>query len=538
MTRFFYWLVLLVAVLPLLVILLSFTRIEVAVWQHLVSTVLPHYIVNSIVLAVGVGVFSAIIGTSLAWCLTRYRFPASRTLAVMSILPLAMPAYIIAYTYTGLLDFTGPLQTLLRDTFNWQYGEYWFPQIRSLGGAVLMLSFVLFPYVYLLARNAFTSIPTNLKDASLGLGRSERVYFWRVALPLVRPAIIAGVVLTMMEALADYGTVAFFGVNTFTTGIFRTWFGMGSRDTALQLSGILTLFVFICVAWEHSSRRKIEKDKQVVTFQPQKIGGFKGGILTLICSIPLLLGFVIPLVQLVFWAFSRHAEWQLHEYWPLIYQTLYLAVAGAILTAFIALFVSYARRLQARKLPYWTLHVIKLGYALPGVIVAVGLLVPLGFLDRQVNYASKAWFDVQPGLLLSGTLFVVLVAYVIRFIAIAMQHTQNGLNDITPNMDNAALILGAKPRRMLFKVHLPLMKNSVIAACLLVFVDIMKELPATLVLRPFNFNTLAVKAYEYAMDERLQQAALPALTIVACGIIPVFVVVKQMRKNEAEHASG
>lgn len=538
MTRFFYWLVLLIAVLPLLVILLSFTRIELSVWQHVFSTVLPNYVVNSLLLAIGVGVVSATIGTSLAWCLTRYRFPASRMLAIMSILPLAMPAYIIAYTYTGLLDFAGPLQTSLRYKFNWQYGEYWFPQIRSLSGAIFMLSFVLFPYVYLLARNAFASIPSNLKEASLGLGRTERVFFWRVALPLVRPAIVAGAVLTMMEALADYGTVAFFGVNTFTTGIFRTWFGMGSRDTALQLSGILTLFVFICIAWEQSSRRKIVKDKHVVTETPIQLRGLKGGFLTLVCSLPVVLGFVVPFVQLVVWASSRHAEWQFSEYWPLIYQTVYLAVGGATLTALIALFISYAKRIQAQKLPNWSVQVMKLGYALPGVIVAVGLLAPFGVIDRQINTFSMAWFGVQPGLLLSGSLFVVLVAYVIRFIAIALQHTQNGLNDITPNMDNAALILGTGPKRMFAMVHLPLMKNSVIAACLLVFVDILKELPATLVLRPFNFNTLAVKAYEYAMDERLQQAALPALTIVACGIIPVFIVIKQIRKNEAEYVAG
>ena len=538
MSRIVFWLTLFTIALPLFVIAFSFANFELSVWQHLYSTVLPSYLSNSLLLALGVGIGAGSIGTALAWSLTRFTFPGSRLLSWFSVLPLAMPAYIIAYTYTGLLDFTGPIQTGLREAFDWRYGDYWFVEIRSLGGAVAMLSLVLFPYVYLLARNAFVSLPANLKEACLSLGKSESQFFWHVALPIVRPAIVAGMMLAMMEALADFGTVAFFSVNTFTTGIFRTWFGIGSRDTALQLAGLLCVFVFVCIVLEQSSRRRVSTEKGVNFTAPKKLHGLKAWSLTFFCSLPVLLGFVVPVFQLLTWAFSRHSEWSFIEYWPLMYQSLYLACGGALATAVLALMISYIRRFNGNTIPSWTINLMSLGYALPGVVVAVGLLVPFGYLDRRINALTAEWFSYQPGLILSGSLAVLMVAYVVRFIAVAMQHTQNGLSSITYNMDHAAATLGIKRSQVLLKIHVPLMKNSVIAASLLVFVDIMKELPATLVLRPFNFNTLAVKAYEFAMDERLQQAALPSLSIVACGVLPVFILIKQIRNNESAYVSG
>ncbi len=537
MARILFWLLLVVVALPLGVIAFNYTHLDYGLWQHLADTVLSQYVTNSLLLALGVGIGTGTIGTGLAWCLTRYQFFGSRWLAWFAVLPLAVPAYIIAYTYTGYLDFSGPIQTSLRTLFGWGYGDYWFPEIRSIGGAIAMLSLVLFPYVYLLARNALVLTPPNLIQAAQSLGMNNKQVFWKVIFPVARPAILAGVMLTMMEALADYGTVAFFGVSTFTTGIFRTWFGMGSQSTALQLAGVLVVFVFSCVYIEQVSRRKMLKEAQVNATQPRKITGFKSTGLFLLCLLPVILGFILPVIQLINWAFLRQSEWQLSSYLPLVGQTLMIASTGAVVTTAAAFFLSYVRRFNPDSTPLWTLNFASLGYALPGVVIAVGLLVPFGFFDKYVNRLTVAWFDYQPGLILSGTLFTLLIAYLVRFLAVALQHTQSGLSSITPSMDNAAESLGHPRFQIIRRIHFPLMKNSIIAAVLLVFVDIMKELPATLVLRPFNFNTLAIKAYEFAMDERLQQAALPSITIVLCGVAPVFLLIKQIRKNETMYVN-
>lgn len=538
MIRFIYWLCLAVVLLPLTTVFISLIGGDIALLKHLASTVLTDYAITSLLLALGVGIGAATIGTAMAWVLSRYQFCGSRWLSWLAVLPLAVPAYIIAYTYTGMLDFSGPIQTALRSTFEWQYGDYWFPNVRSLGGAIVMLTLVLFPYVYLLARNAFAAQPLSMREAAASMGVAQSRYFFTVALPMARPAIIAGMALVMMEALADYGTVAYFGVSTFTTGIFRTWFGMGSRQTALQLAAMLMLVVFVFLILEQRSRQKLVTATLGKAPQPTPVRGIKALALIFLCALPVLFGFIIPVIQLGYWAVSYLNEWQWQDYMPLITQSLYLAAVAAVATVIVALFMSYSVRWYRNTSPQWGLNLAKLGYALPGVVVAVGLLSPFGAIDHGLNALTLRWFDWQPGLVMSGTLFVLCLAYVVRFLAVAIQHTQNGLLSITPNMDDAARSMGLSATATLRKVHIPIMRSSVLAAALLVFVDVLKELPATLVLRPFNVNTLAVKAYELAMDERLQQAALPALTIVLCGVLPVILLIKQLQKHEARHAES
>ncbi|MFC3093339.1 iron ABC transporter permease [Alteromonas sediminis] len=536
MSRILFWLLLGLILLPLGVVLSSIANPDFSLLQHLYQTVLLDYVSNSVLLAVGVGVGVAIIGASLAWALTQYSFYGSRLLGWLAVLPLAMPAYIIAYTYTGLLDYSGPVQQFLRATFDWQYGDYWFPNVRSLGGAIVMMTLVLFPYVYLLARNAFTAQSHSLREASASMGVTRWHYFSRIAWPLAWPAIVAGMALAMMEALADYGTVAYFGVSTFTSGVFRTWFGMGSRQTALQLAAMLTLIVFVVIWLEQRSRHKVRHATKGNAREPVRLTGLKGMGMALACSLPVFLGFILPVIQLSSWAVSYLPDWSWQDYAPLVSQSVMLAGITALATVLLALFLSYTKRWYTASIPQWAINLASMGYALPGIVIAVGVLVPLGFFDIKLNAFTNAWFGYQPGLILSGTMVVLVFAYMVRFVAVALQHTQTGLQTITPNMDDAARSLGVGSVKATWRVHLPIMKPSLIAALLLVFVDVLKELPATLVLRPFNVNTLAVKAYELAMDERLQQAALPALSIVLCGILPVLLLIRQLRKHEDKYA--
>lgn len=506
---------------------------QTEIWQHLYSTVLSDYIVNSLLLAFGVGVLVIVVGTALAWCIARYEFTGRKQLQWLILLPLAMPAYIIAYSYTGLLDFAGPIQTLLRETFHWQYGDYYFPEIRSLSGAIIMLSLVLYPYVYMLARTAFSEQPASLEEVSRSLGVSSTQHLFKVVLPLARPAILMGAALAMMEAFADYGTVQYFGLSTFTTGIFRTWFGLGNGIAAAQLAAMLTSFVLLLLVFEYLSRRKIryyfqgQKTQQV---NRKKLTGSKAFWVPLLCAIPMFLGFIIPVVQLVNWALITYPEQLNSEFGLLLWNSFYLAAIAAITVVILALLFAYGKRLNANKPIQFLVALVNLGYAVPGTVIAIGAMISLSWLDIEINAITENWFDVSVGLVFSGSLFALILVYSSRFLAVAMHNIDTGLARVKPSMDDAARSLGHKPLQVLRKIHLPLMKTSVLSALLLVFVDVLKELPATLILRPFNFNTLAVRAFELASDERLMDAALPALAIVCVGILPVILLTILMDK--------
>lgn len=524
--------------LPIFVILASFFTWDNAVWLHLSSTVLPKYISNSLFLALGVGFGATFIGTYLAWLIVNYQFFGRRLIQWLVLLPLAMPAYIIAYTYTGLLDFAGPVQTLIRDTFDVTAQKYWFPEVRSLGGAIILMSLVLYPYVYILARTAFSEQSEKYREVSDLAGVSPFKHFLKVALPLARPAIMTGAALAMMEALADFGTVEYFGVSTFTTGIYRTWFGMGDINAASQLSGFLCLFVFVLILIEKVSRRDARNysSRQGKSAQAKPTKGMQSALIFMLCALPVSFGFIIPFVQLGSWVLSYSDLSRLADYPEYVLNSAMLAAVGALIIVSMALLFSYAKRLHPSKTISGFIQFVSLGYALPGTVVAIGVLAPLGWLDIKLNLFTDAWFDVQPGLVFSGTVLALIFAYAIRFMSVALNNTEAGIQRIKPSMDEASIVLGDTPFQRLRRIHIPLLKASLLSASLLVFVDILKELPATLVLRPFNFNTLAVKAFELASDERLIDAALPSITIVLVGILPVILLTRTLDGIERQHA--
>jgi iron(III) transport system permease protein len=503
------------------------------IWQHLYSTVLSDYIVNSIVLAFGVGASVIVIGTVLAWCIARYEFAGRKQLQWLILLPMAMPAYIIAYTYTGLLDFAGPIQTLLRETFSWQYGDYYFPDIRSLSGAIIMLSLVLYPYVYMLAKTAFSEQHASLEEVSRSLGVSNSKYLFKVVLPLARPAILMGAALAMMEAFADYGTVQYFGLSTFTTGIFRTWFGLGNGIAAAQLAAMLTSFVVLLLILEYVSRRKIRyyfQGQRAQQINRQKLTGSKAFFVPFVCVIPVFFGFILPVLQLFNWASKTYSQQITNGFWLLLWNSFYLAAIAAITAVILALLFAYGKRLNPIKPIQLLVGVVNLGYAVPGTVIAIGAMISLSWVDIKLNTLTESWFDISIGLIFSGSLFALILTYSSRFLAVAMHNIDTGLARVKPSMDDAARSLGHKPFQVLRTIHVPLMKTSVLSALLLVFVDVLKELPATLILRPFNFNTLAVRAFELASDERLMDAALPSLAIVSVGILPVILLTMLMDK--------
>lgn len=521
--------------LPVLVILTNVLTGQANVWQHLIETVLADYISSSLLLMLGVGAGSLLLGVPTAWLTSVCRFPGHKWLAWALLLPLAVPAYIIAYTYTGLLDFAGPVQTLIRNLTGLSYGEYWFFEVRSLPGAIVMLSLVLYPYVYLMSRAAFLEQSANTLEVSRSLGYSHTRSFFKLALPLARPAIVAGVTLALMETLADYGTVKYFGVTSFTTGIMRTFNGFGDAAAASQLASVLLLFVTCLILLERYSRRRISYHSSGIRKASNRkieLTKKQGMFAAFVCFLPVFLGFIVPGLQLTYWAVFS-SEGIDSSFIQLAWNSLYLAALAAFIAVILALILAYASRLNKRKAVQASVTVAGLGYALPGTIIAIGIIIPFAWLDHKIIAWVQDVFEVRFGLILSGTLFALLFAYTVRFMAVSLGAVQSGLGKITPSLDAAGRSLGYKPMDVLRKIHLPLMKSSVLTALLIVFVDVLKELPATLILRPFNFNTLAVRAFELASDERLADAAPASLMIVLVGLVPVILLSRSIGSGQA-----
>ena len=522
---------------PVLVIVASLAQPFSAVWQHLWNTVLTDYIGNSLLLMLGVGSGTLLLGVSAAWLTAMCEFPGRRFFNWALLLPMAMPAYIIAYTYTGLLDFTGPLQSALRDAFGWRYGDYYFPEIRSVGGAICMLSLVLYPYVYLLVRVAFTEQSTAVLEASRNLGKGPWKTLFLVALPMARPAIAAGVSLALMETLADFGTVEYFGVSAFTTGIFRTWYGLGELQTAAQLAAFLLLFVFVLFVLERWSRRRMRFHHSSAQKHPPRIHlhGWRGGACFLVATGILILGFILPAGQLLLWATSN---WQASinaDFFALVGNSFMLAALAALCCLAVALLLGYGKRLHPGAVEVTAVRVSGMGYAVPGTVIAVGVLIPFAWLDNQLDAFMRHNFELSSGLLLSGTLTALVFAYIVRFLSVSLQSVESGLEKIKPSIDESARSLGHSPAQVLKRIHIPMLRGSLLTALLLVFVDVLKELPTTLILRPFNFNTLAVRTYELASDERLADAATPALAIVLVGLLPVILITRTMTTENSSH---
>ena len=503
-------------------------------WAHLAATVLPEYIATTLWLCLGVGVASTLLGVGAAWLVTHFDFPLRRTFEWALVLPLAMPAYVMAYAYTDLLQYAGPVQGWLRETFGWTRADYWFPDVRSVEGAMVMFGGVLYPYVYMLTRAAFLERGSGVLEAGRSLGLSPWRNFLRVSLPMARPAIIAGVALVLMETLADYGTVSYFAVQTFTTGIYRAWFSLGDRVAAAQLSMCLLGFVVLVLTLERLSRGRARFHGTGSRRHAQRGAALRGwrALLAIAgCLVPLAIGFLLPAGVLLRMALQEGDAQFGPRFVDLARNSFTLASVTAVLAVLLALLIAYARRLDPgppTRAAHWSAG---MGYTVPGSVIAVGLLIPLAQFDNALALWLRANLGWNTGLLLTGGIAALVYAYLVRFLTAALHTVDSALLRVTPHMDDAARSLGLSPARTLRRVHLPLLRRGLLTAGLLVFIDVMKELPATLVMRPFNFDTLATQAYTLASDERLAEASTAALAIVAVGLLPMIVLCRQIARE-------
>lgn len=519
---------------PLLAVLVSAAVPAGAVWRHIASTTLPEMLANSALLALLVGLMVASAGALSAWLVTACRFPGRGVLEVALLLPMAMPAYVCGYAYTWLLDVAGPVQAGLRALTGLRWGQYWFPEIRSLPGAALMLAMVLYPYVYLLCRAAFQQQSVCLLEASRTLGHSLAHSFVHLALPLARPAIVGGVALALMETLADFGTVQHFAVRTFTTGIYEAWFGLGDRGAASQLAACLMGLVAALLVLEHVSRggrRFHPTTNRHPPLRPVPLHGWKAGAAMVACAMPVVLGFLVPAGTLFALMLQVGDPLEPDRFLPFARNSLVLAGLTALVAVALAGLLAWAARLHATAPQRLAVRVAGLGYAVPGSVIAVGTLVPLGLFDNALDGWMRARFGISTGLLLSGGIAALVFAYLVRFLAVALSAVESGLARIRPSLRDAARVLGARPGGAVWRVELPLARGSLLTGFLLVFVDTMKELPATLIVRPFDFDTLAVRVHSLAADERLAEASTAALLIVVAGLLPVLALTRAMRRG-------
>lgn len=505
------------------------------IWPHLMETTLPRYLTTTIKLMIGVGILTLIIGLSTAWAVTMCEFPGRKFFEWALLLPFAVPAYVIAYVYTSLLDYAGPVQKTLREWFGWQSAaDYWFPEIRSLEGAVLMIGLVLYPYVYLLGRAAFMEQSPSLFAVSRSLGHSALSTFFRVVLPIARPAIAVGLSLVLMETLNDFGTVDFFAVQTLTLGLFDTWMNLGNLGGAAQIATTMLMFVVILVTLERYSRRRQQQfaardnrdpiHRFTMSFPRQMI-------CVAVCAAPLVFGFIIPGATLGYYAWEYFDESWNPSFIRNTFNSLFLSGTAALTTLLIGVTLAYSRRLHNTRGMQVLMRLSSLGYAMPGAVLAVGVIIPLAGFDNWFDGLMRDYFGFSSGLLLSGTAFALVFAYTVRFLAVSAGSVESALQKVTPSMDMASRSLGHTPGKTLVKVHLPMLRGTLVTAALVVFVDCMKELPATLILRPFNYETLATYVYQFASDEQLYHSALPSLIIVLAGIIPIILMSRSISNS-------
>jgi len=502
------------------------------VWSHLAETVLGEYVFNSVALALGTGLGAALLGTGAAWIVAMYRFPGRGVLEWALLLPLAMPTYVIAYVYTDFFQFAGPLQSLLRESFGWTRDDYWFPEVRSLEGAIFIFSLVFYPYVYVLARAAFLDRSGVLLEAARSLGLSQRAAFIRVALPLARPAVAGGVALVIMETLAEFGAVSYFGMPTFTTGIYRAWYSFGDPVAASQLAASLLAVVALALMLEKASRGRARfDDAGGRPVERPRLRGWPAWLALAACLVPLTGGFLLPGGLLLSMALDGGDGQFGVKYLTLAGNSLLLASIASVLAVLVALLLAYAGRAHPGYLMAGVKRLASLGYAVPGTVIAVGALIPLTALDHALILWFREQYGITLGLVITGSATALVFAYLARFLAVALNAVESSLARIRPSLDEAARSLGASRAGLLARVHVPLLSGGILSGLLLVFVDVMKELPATIVLRPFNFETLATQVYILAADERLAEAATPSLIIVAVGLIPVVLLSRTMRRR-------
>jgi len=521
------------AALPIVAILVAAPSGGIDAIVHMAGSVLPRYVLNTSALMGLTGALAALIGVSCAWLVTAAEFPGRRVLGWALVLPLAVPAYIAAYIYADLLDYAGPVQGALRAALG-EGADALVPQIRSLIGGAFVLGIVLYPYVYLLARAAFAAQSLAQFRAARSLGATPSRAFWRIALPAARPAIAGGLALVLMETLADFGVAEYFAIPTFSTGIFRSWLAMGDKQAALKLAAIMLLFVIVLVTLEASTRsgRSESRDARARGRAPLvELSRTGKALASLACLLPVLLGFVVPALHLAGLATSDDALGATRDLAAYASDSLRLGLATAFACLAAALLLAFARRRSASPLVGGAIRLATLGYALPGALLAVGLLTPLGALDVGLTRFARDSLGYAPGgLLLTGTSLVLIYALSVRFLTVAYNSVESGMATIPANLDAAARSLGAGPGRVLARIHAPLLTPSLAGAAALVFIDTLRELPATLILRPFNLETLATRTYRLASDERLAEASIPALILLAAGILPVILLHRTARR--------
>ena len=503
------------------------------IWPHLSATVLPRYLQATLALMAAVAVLTAAVGTGAAWLVTMHDFPGRRWLEPVLLFPLAIPAYVGAYALVDVLDYAGPVQGALRAAFGWETArDYWFPETRSLWMAALVLSAALYPYVYLLARAAFREQSGCTYEVARALGQGPWGLFFRVGLPMARPAVAAGVALALMETVADYGTVQHFGVQTLTTGIFSTWLNGGNAGGAAQIAGVLLMLIFVLVALERVSRRGARFHRLGRSPRPVHRGrleGARGWLAFALCAAPVMAGFVLPVGVMLWHGMQAPAAWISPDLGRALANTLTVGGLAALATVGAALVLVYGLRLGGGTAGRWVLPLTTLGYATPGAVLALGLLIPLAALDHRLADALEAMTGADPGLLITGTALALGLAYVVRFFGVAQGAVESAFDRVSPSLPMAARSLGQGAGGALRAVYLPLMRGSVLTALLIVFVDCVKELPATLLLRPFNYNTLSTRVYELASLERLSEAAPAALLVMAVGLAAVAVLARAQR---------
>jgi iron(III) transport system permease protein len=531
------WAALAVAVaLPLALPVLSIVVLALLpsdnIWPHLISTVLPHYLAQTVLLLTGVGLFTFFVGVTLAWLVTLHDFPGSRLLQWLALLPLAMPGYIISYTYVDFLTYSGPLQSFLRTMMNWKRpGDYYFPDIRSMTGAILVLGLVLYPYVYISARAAFLKQSMTQIDVARTLGKSPWQVFVGIILPQARPAIAVGLTLVLMECLNDIAAVGFFGVQTLTLGIYSTWLGQGNLGGAAQLAFVMLICVGALLATERYSRGRdhlLHMSQKPTPIIRQKLEGIHGWLAFAAVGFPIFVGFILPAFLLIKHALRRLDAVASTDFLAALGHSVLLAGIACVLTLLAGILLAYANRLSNSGSIRMLTSLATIGYAVPGTVLGIGLLVPLGHFDNWLDANMRSLFGFSTGLLLSGSYAALTLAYVARFLVMAFGSLESGLHKITPNVDAVARTLGRKPIRVVADIHVPLLRPAIVAGALLVFVDAMKELPATLILRPFDFDTLATHVYTLASLDKLEDSAVPALAIVLAGLLPVILLSKNL----------
>lgn len=522
---------LLIFLAPILIILSSIFSDYSDNWEHIYNYVLIDYVINSIVLVSGVSVLVMAIGSVTAWVVTNYNFFGKKFFEWGLILPLAIPPYILAYTFTGLFDSYGTANEIARDLFNLQQSAVLFPNIRNIYGAIIVFAFTLYPYVYLICRTAFLNQSRSMFEVGRTLGLSQTLVFFRLALPLVRPALIAGTMIVAMETLSDFGAVDHFAVSTFTTGIFRTWYGMYDLTTAMQLASMLLIFITFCLIIERTSRRNASYDSVSSNFKPspvQKLDSLKSFACFLVCFLPIFIGFLLPILEILNWALSFNSGFFDKQFLSISSNTILLSVTSAILCTFIAMMINFSIRYKNSPVLKSINPFLNIGYAVPGLILAVGIVQLFVFVDSKLLISLEGYF-------LTGSIFGLIFAYVIKSYALANSTYEAGYQKINKAIDDSARVLKSGGFNLLYRVHFPILKTSFFTSILLVTSEVVKELPATLILRPFNFETLAVSTYIYASEERMIEAAAPATAIILIGLIPIYFISKMIRASRLEN---